>query len=244
MHSVKPALALLLFSILMSSEAQKPSEYQIVNGFRYLETVLNASNSTEADLPVIIGFHYSSSTPQEAVGDYDQIKQPVRLILPQGNFRKRSGFSYFPPDYYIKDSLTQIGISKMTVDSIALFVKAIGDKFNRKPIVAGFSQGGDLSFLLAVYYPTLIRAAFPLAGFIHRQRWNDARLQGQKETPIVIYLGEDDKIVSAAYSRQEVNALKTHFTISLKTYPALGHDFSPAMKKDYADLMIKVLNEN
>lgn len=209
---------------------------QQAEGFNYLEAVKNTSN-TGADLPVIIAFHYSSSTPKETINEYDQITAPVRVILPQGNFRKRAGFTYFPPDYYSKDSLTQIKISKITVDSIADFVRAIGKKYNRKPIVAGFSQGGDISFLLAIYYPELITAAFPLAGFVHKQRLDDIKLHTQKTVPILIYQGEADKIISVDYSKRNVEELGSYFRISLKTYPGLGHDFSPQMKKDYASRM-------
>jgi phospholipase/carboxylesterase len=227
---------------LFSTAACAQSDYQIAEGFKYVEIVRNTEN-VRVDLPVIIGFHYSSSTPQEAANDYDQITIPVRIILPQGNFRKRAGYTYFPVDYYSKDTLSQISISKQIVDSIAVFVNTIGDKYNRKPIVSGFSQGGDLSFLLAVYYPDLITAAFPLAGYIHSKRWTDEGLQKQKLTPIFIYQGEEDKIVPVAYSRNEVNTLKKYFTISLKTYSGLGHDFSPAMKNDYADIMTKMLSK-
>lgn len=210
--------------------------HQSAKGFTYLEAIKNTT-AIEADLPVIIGFHYSSSTPQEAVNDYDQITSPVRIILPQGNFRKRTGYTYFPADYYSKDTLTQISISKHTVDSIANFVREIGKKYKRKPIVAGFSQGGDISFLLAIYYPELITAAFPFAGFVHRQRLADVKLQTQKFVPIAIYQGEDDKIISVNYTRKMVKELSSYLKISVTTYPGLGHDFSDKMKQDYASRM-------
>jgi phospholipase/carboxylesterase len=228
-----------IFAVLCLAGSLVCSAQQMVQqaeGFKYLEALKNATDS-EADLPVIIGFHYSSSTPKVTIEEYDQVTGPFRIILPQGNFRKRSGFTYFPPDYYSKDSLTQMAIPKITVDSIARFVKAIGEKYKRKPIVAGFSQGGDISFLLAIYYPELITAAFPLAGFVHRQRMDDIKLHSHKAVPISVYQGEDDKIVSVAYSKRGVKELGKYFLISLKTYPGLGHDFSPQMKKDYAARM-------
>lgn len=237
MVSIRNTLTLLFFSSIIVSEAQRISEYKTIGGFKYLEIGVNTSGKDEINLPVIIGFHYSSSTPQEAIGEYDQIKEPVRLIFPQGNFHKRSGFSYFPPDYYSKDSLTQVNLSKITLDSIAGFVRAIGKKYNRKPIVAGFSQGGDISFLLAIYYPELITAAFPLAGFVHRQRMEEGKLHAQKTVPILLYQGEDDKIVPVRYSHRAVQQLSPYFSISIKTYPGLGHDFSPQMKKDYVSRM-------
>lgn len=100
-------------------------------GFHYLE-VIKGKASPGDKLPLIIGFHYSSSTPLEASKDYGSIKIPVRIILPKGNYRKRDGFTYFP--------------------------------------------------------------------------------------------------ISLNFSREEVAELKRHFSITLTTYPGLGHDYSPEMK--------------
>src|SRR5688572_22002821 len=137
--------ALSLFFVLSGFICSAQKDYQLVAGFKYLEAV-KGNAQPDDNLPIIIGFHFSSSNSQETAADYDSIKIPVRLILPQGNFRKREGYTYFPPDYYSKDSLTQMIIAKQTLDSIASFVKAIREKYKTKPIVAGFSQGGDLSF--------------------------------------------------------------------------------------------------
>jgi len=230
----------LILTILVGGFCPGYSQsYQQVAGFSYVEKVTGSS----AELPVIIAFHFSSSKPIDAIAEYDSLKVPVRIIAPRGNFRKRDGYSYFPADYYTKDSLTQMTLSRQTLDSIAVFVKAIGEKYKTKPIVAGFSQGGDLSFLLAVYYPGLIQAAFPFAGFIHHQRWDDATKHAQKSVPIYIYQGDADKIVAVDFSRKEVAALKPYFAISITTYPGLGHDFSPAMMRDYADAMRRIIRQ-
>jgi phospholipase/carboxylesterase len=232
-------LSILVF-YAFNSDAQQ--DHRHAAGFNYIEVVKN-TDQTDADLPVIIGFHYSSSTPLEAADDYDQITFPVRIILPQGNFRKRKGYTYFPADYYTKDSLTQMTIAKQTVDSMAVFVETIVKKYNRKVVVAGFSQGGDISFLLAIYYPQLLKAAFPLAGFIHQQRLEEVKIHTQQMVPIEIYQGVDDKIVSVIYTQRMVGMLRNYFRISLKPYPGLGHDFSLQMKKDYAKRMKDFLAE-
>jgi len=229
----------LLIVLIVGVHAGYSQGYQQAAGFNYLEMVKGSGT----DLPVIIAFHFSSSKPVDAIAEYDSLKIPVRIIAPRGNFRKRDGYSYFPSDYYSKDSLTQMTLARQTLDSVAVFVKTIGEKYKAKPIVAGFSQGGDLSFLLAVYYPGLIRAAFPLAGFIHHQRWNDATKHTQKSVPIYMYQGDADKIINVDFSRREVAALKPFFAISLTTYPGLGHDFSPAMMRDYAETMRRILQQ-
>ena len=220
--------------------AQSTQGLKQAGGFLYYDTILNNPTGIK-DLPLIVAFHYSSSNPKEAITEYDSVKMPVRIIAPQGNFRKREGYTYFPSDYYSLDSTAQMRISKTYVDSIAIFLKAIIKKYKRKPIVAGFSQGGDISFLLGIFYPDLVKAAFPLAGFVHRQRFDEVKKHSQKTVPIYIFQGEDDKIVSVNYSRKEVLELNSHFNISIKTYSGLGHDFSPQMKRDYAIQMTEQL---
>lgn len=234
-------IAYLSILLLSNAFCYGQSGYQSIAGFDFLE-VVKPGELSERPIPVIIGFHYSSSDPSYAVTDYDEISSPVRLILPKGNFQKRDGWSYFPTDYYTKDSVSQVAISRKTLDSIAVFVKAIGEKYKTKPLVAGFSQGGDLSLLLAIYYPEIIRAGFPLAGFLHRQRWEDAKKNAQKDVGIYIYQGDADKIVSAQYTQAQVKELGQFFNIHLNLYPGLGHDFNAQMKKDYAKLMEKILN--
>lgn len=231
-------LVLATFFLIVSfvSLAQPIKRLKQIEGFSYLDTVINNPTGLK-DLPLIVAFHYSSSNPKEAFTDYDSLKVPARIIAPCGNFTKRGGYTYFPPDYYSQDSLMQIISSKKTVDSIAVFLKAISKKYKTKPIVAGFSQGGDISFLLAIYYPELIKAAFPLAGFVHRQRFDDVKKHAHLRSPIHVFQGDDDKIVSADYSKNEVSELSSYFVISITTYPGLGHDFSPVMKRDYAELM-------
>jgi phospholipase/carboxylesterase len=228
--------------ILFASVNCFAQDYQHTAGFKYIEVVRN-TDQKDADLPLVIWFHYSSSTPQESADQYDQLDIPVRIILPQGNFIKRKGYTYFPADYYAKDSLTQMVIAKQTVDSLALFVESIVKKYNRKAVVAGFSQGGDISFLLGIYYPQILEAAFPLAGFIHKQRLDDVKIQAHKSIAINIYQGIDDKIVSITYNQRMVGILSRYFRISLKPYAGLGHDFSIQMKKDYAKRMEEFLTK-
>lgn len=235
---MRSVLLLILFIVSFIASAQL--KYQKIAGFEYAESIKGNANASN-QLPVLIAFHFSSSRPSEAIEEYDSLKFPVRIIAPKGNFRKEGGYSYFPSEYYSKDSLTQMALSKQTLDSVAAFVKAIGQKYKTKPIVAGFSQGGDLSFLLAIYYPQLIKAAFPFAGFVHRQRWEDVKKHAQKSVPVYIYQGDVDKIISVNFSRKEVRELKSYFNITLTTYPGLGHDYSPEMMRDYSAMMKKIL---
>lgn len=192
---------------------------------------------------MLIAFHYSSGTPEEALADYDRLTTPVRIIVPVGNVRKRDGYSYYAVNHYQQDSATQMKWSRVTLDSMAAFVQAIEAKYQRKAVLSGISQGGDLAWMMAVYYPHLVKAAFPFAAFIHRQGFESILQLPGNTVPVYLYQGEDDPIIALAYTRDEVKKLGGHMRLQLTTYPGLKHEINAPMKRDYSALMDKVLNK-
>lgn len=210
---------------------QAPVKYQSeVAGFEYLEIV---KGPDPGRLPLLIAFHYSGGTPLETVADFDSLKAPIRILIPKGNYSKRNGFSYFPVDYYQKDSVTQSAMAKVAVDSLAKFVRAMHQKYISKPVVIGISQGGDISLLLAKYYPTLCWVAVSIAPVIP---FSIVELGGIR-TPVYLFQGENDPIVSVQTTRRKVAAIGKRMDIRLQTYPGVGHEISPQMKVDYSAIV-------
>lgn len=233
----------ILLVMTNAAIAQTPKPvYRSLAGFQYLEVVKGKVGKHEA-YPLLIAFHYSSGRPQETIADYDSLKTPVRIIIPRGNHAKRAGFSYFPVNYYKEDSATQVKLSRKTLDSLAVFVKAIEANYHTRAVVSGISQGGDLTWLLAVYYPRLCKAAFPFAGFIHRQSFAGILKLPVNKVPVYLYQGEADPIIAVDYTRAAVKKLGTKLTLKLTTYPGVKHDISLSMKKDYSLLIDKMLKQ-
>ncbi len=231
-------LLILLCAFADTLFGQSKYNYQqSVEGFEYIEVAKGKDNGK---LPLLIAFHYSSGNPIETIADYDSIKNPIRIIIPKGNYKKRDGFSYYPADYYQKDSLAQFSLSKITVDSIARFVQSIEKKYKQKAIVSGISQGGDIAFLLAKYYPELCRASFPIAAVIHSNIIHELKSKTGKKIPIYLFQGESDKIVSVINTRKKVEEIGNRLKIKLYTYPNVGHDISLRMKIDYSKLIDKI----
>jgi phospholipase/carboxylesterase len=232
-------------SLLMVNAAVAQSSrpvYRSMAGFQYLEAVKGKVTDNEA-YPLLIAFHYSSGKPEETIADYDSLKTPVRIIIPRGNHPKREGFSYFPVNYYKEDSITQIKLSRTTLDSVAAFVKAIEASYDTRAVVSGISQGGDLAWLLAVYHPELCKAAFPFAAFIHRQSFDDILKLPVTKVPVYLYQGEADPIIAIDYTRAAVKKLGTKLNLKLTTYPGVKHEISLSMKKDYSLLIDKMLKQ-
>ncbi len=231
--------------VLMASAAvaQSPKPmYRSLAGFQYLEVVKGKVVANES-YPLLIAFHYSSGKPEETIADYDSLKTPVRIIIPRGNHAKREGFSYFPVNYYREDSATQVKLSRKALDSVAAFVKAIEASYHSRAVVSGISQGGDLTWLLAVYYPHLCKAAFPFAGFIHRQSFADILKLPVNMVPVYVYQGEADPIIAVDYTRAAVKKLGTKLNLKLTIYPGVKHDISLPMKRDYSLVIDKMLKQ-
>lgn len=226
-------LTIGLHTLLAQSNNYQPP----VEGFEYKDVVKGKDNGK---LPLVIAFHYSSGNPLETVADYDSLKNAVRIIIPKGNYRKRGGFSYYPPDYYQKDSLTQFSIARATVDSIARFVQSVEKKYKQKVVVSGISQGGDIALLLAIYYPDLCKASFPFAAVINPTIIKELKTKPVKKVPIHLFQGEADQIVPVSATRKKVKEIGNRLRLKLYTYPDVGHDISTQMKIDYSKLIDKI----
>ena len=213
------------------SFSQSPVKYQTkVAGFEYLEIV---KGNDPGKLPLVIAFHYSGGTPLETVADFDSLKESVRIIIPKGNYRKRNGASYFPADYYEKDSVSQSVAARVAVDSLAQFVKAMHQKFVSKPVVIGISQGGDIAFLLAKHYPTLCWVSIAMAPVIPYSIIELGGIRG----PVYLFQGENDPIVPVQVTRRKVAAIGKRMDIRFQTYPGVGHEISPKMKAEYSAII-------
>ncbi len=232
-------LLLLLPCVIAYSQDMRKYEHR-ANGFEYIEIVKGTDNGK---LPLLIAFHYSGGSPDETISDYEVLRNPVRIILPKGNNRKRGGFSYYPAAYYQKDSLSQFKTARLVVDSIAKFVQTMSEKYGQKPVVSGISQGGDIAFLLARYYPELLKASFPFAAVINSQTIKGLKNYPVTQIPVYIFQGENDEIVNVAYTRACIDKIAKHMNIVLQTYPGLGHDISDQMKADYSK-RIDAINED
>lgn len=200
-------------------------------GVAYEELVRGAA--PDQAMPLLIALHYSGGSAAESFDNYDQVVGPVRILVPLGAYPKRRGLSYFPIDYYQRSPTEQLRIARATSDRLALFVAAAAALHHAQPVVSGISQGGDLSLMLAVDHPELIKAAFPLAAVIPEGLTPGPSPSRGRRPCIVVMQGEDDPIVEVSRTRSRVAALSRSLPIVLKTYPGLGHDISDAMKADY-----------
>ena len=236
-------LLLLLFSAA-AAKAQPQTELKELAGYKYKQQLVN-TDKAEARLPIVIGIHWSTSTPDEFAQYLTGIKKPARLILLQGQYPKRAGFSYFPSEpknYYDLPADEKMSVLLQEAEKLSRFIEEITKLYNpsKKPFIIGASQGGDLSYVTAIRYSHLISRAFPLLATMDNRIIAKAP---KSSVPIDVFHGTADPIVSFATVQEHVRMLeKNGYKVKLHSYKDIKHDISDQMQNDYIELINKKLD--
>ena len=205
-------------------------------GFRYLVFETGHAKPGQS-LPLIVGLHYSSAQPETMLGYFDSIDFPARVVLPQGAYPRRGGYSWFPSDYAQRSAAEQTAVTLRAEQTLSDFVAAAAAKYptRGKPVVMGISYGGDLAFLLAIRHPNQFRASFPVAArFL--PAWMPDRNRCQPHCPPIRAMhGDRDKTVPMAPTLDATKRLREMgFDVELQPYAGGTHDFDARMQRDFS----------
>lgn len=223
----------LLAAFALPAAASEPREANDA-GFRYL-VFETAGAKPDAVLPMIVGLHYSSANPEAMLEYFDGIDFPVRIVLPQGEYPRRGGYSWFASDYADLNAAEQKKTTFAVEEKLSDFVGSATARYRTrgKPIAMGISYGGDLSFLLAIRHPEQFRAAFPVAArFL--PSWMPASNRCKPNCPPIRAMhGDADTTVPMAPTQNAVQQLvKMGYDVRLTPYSGVTHDFDARMESD------------
>lgn len=155
---------------------------------------------------------------------------PAKLLLPQAPTAYSKGWSWFPT------RVAETGVEVMAeqvaaaADEVSELLQDLidADPSHKKVVVTGFSQGGMLSFALAVRHPEQVGLAIPLSGWLPEPLWPDALPPGAP--PIRALHGERDRVLPLEPTRAGVEGLKAKgWDATLQTYAGAGHAVTPPM---------------
>jgi phospholipase/carboxylesterase len=196
----------------------------------YLEFVTGGAKS-EDRLPLIVAMHGLGDRPESFAGVLDQFDVPARVVVPRALEPYSDGFSWF--EY--GDGTDEARISRGVQGAVEKIARAITQIVRErptrgKPIVTGFSQGGILSFAIAVLHPELVSAAFPISGELPSPLLDKAA-DASVFPPITALHGTADARIPFARAERTVLSLKKrHVSVDLKSYPGTPHTISPDMR--------------
>ena len=188
--------------------------------------------SPQDELPMVIGIHGLGDRPSR-FGLLTGYQRPARVILPRGLEPHGGGFSWFPIRVRGADPERVSEGMRAASKQLAAMITALVDRYptTGKPVVTGFSQGGMLSFALAVEHPQLIAAALPVAGWLPEPMWPKAK--PESAPPIIALHGDADPVLPIEPTRDGVGALRrVGWDARLTEYPGVPHRVRPNMLRE------------
>jgi phospholipase/carboxylesterase len=197
----------------------------------YLEEILGDAKPTDT-LPMLVLIHGRGDKPARGWLPLS-LAEPVRVIMPQAPLPFGEGFSWF--------AIRAIEATGPRADELAQQMGERADQLHAAldvlraqrptrglPIAAGFSQGGMLSYTLAVRHPEAFRALLPIAGLLPDALWPKAA--PSNPPPIRAMHGTADTLVPIDAARAAVRHLtQTGYQAELREFEGVPHSITPEM---------------
>lgn len=185
-------------------------------------------------VPLVVAIHGLGDRPSSFAGLFEGFGAKAHLVLPAGGLAWGDGFAWWPIPGPIDADNMAAGLDAAADRLAAAIPGWQGAAGAGEAIVTGFSQGGMLSFAIAVKHPRLVGEAVPVAGLLPTSMTPAAWPAGAPMPRIAALHGDADGRVPFALGRKSVDALRAlGLTTELKTYPGVPHTVSAEMRRDW-----------
>ncbi|WP_437738390.1 alpha/beta hydrolase [Sorangium sp. So ce1335] len=210
----------------------------------YLEEITGGADRSEA-LPLVVAIHGLGDRPETFAALLSGADFKARLIVPRGLAPYNHGYSWFPLQQAIGSDSVGQGILRAAGALAATLERIAAERPTRgKAVVTGFSQGGALSFALALHHPRVVGAAFPVSGWVPPAVL-PAGTAVDPATPALVALhGDADSRVPLGPTRDAIAALGgLGVKATLQSYPDVGHTVSAEMRRDLVRLIRRAVDD-
>jgi phospholipase/carboxylesterase len=201
----------------------------------YVEVVTGGARA-DAELPLVIALHGRGDTAEAFAPLFRELSVPARVAILRPPHPFGGGQAWFLGGWAHDDRRQAIADELL---GFADRVIATADQIRAarptrgRPIVMGFSQGGMLTWAVAVAHPRAIAAAFPIAGFLFPEMLARKTVDARAMPPIVAFHGDADPLVSVDEDRRGVRLLeKRGVRAELRVFPGVGHELPPELRRE------------
>jgi phospholipase/carboxylesterase len=187
-------------------------------------------------LPIVVAIHGLGGAPEHWVDGWTNFPGRARIVLPRGFDKHEDGFSWFPWATNMKDPKLAADVGAAE-EKLWKGVAALAG--GKRVVVAGYTQGAILSFVMASRHPDAIVHAFPVVGacpeaFVPKEKTRAA--------PITAYHGTADDVLPIQVTRDAINAFKQQGNDALlREYAGVRHTATGDMHSDLNSDMFKAL---
>jgi phospholipase/carboxylesterase len=208
-----------------------------IAGVRYLERMTGGAQPDER-VPMIIVLHPMGGDPADMLPMFQRYPGRARLILPYGQPNGGKWLWYES----VREDVAASVVTPET-DRLASAISALtaARPTVGKPIVTGFSQGGIMTFALAVTHPEEMSAAFPLSGSLPKSLF--ASIRSGARPPIIAFHGGADLAVPTASALEAIAELKrAGYAAEIREFAGLEHEISDQELSELFERIEKVAN--
>jgi phospholipase/carboxylesterase len=179
--------------------------------------------------PMIVALHGLGDRPDNFVALFGEFRTRARIVAPHSHDAYGDGFAWFAPFGPMSDEAAP-AMAK-AADEVAAFTENAAKAWPTlgKPLIVGFSQGGALSYAIAVRHADAIGGAFPIGGWLPPPLWPTAR--ASSPLPIFAFHGNADNRVPIERDRAGVAELeKLGFAVQFNEAEGVGHAIPPPVR--------------
>jgi predicted esterase len=183
------------------------------------------AHGADTSAPLLVWIHGRGGTPEKFEAWWREFPAPLEIALPQGFAPSGSGWSWFdwPPGVSEEDLVAAVSAAETR-----LWQGITDTAHGRKVIVAGFSQGAILAYLMAARHPDTVLYAFPIAGLLPTTLLPSGHAP---RAPVYAMHGTTDDVIPADYGRATVAAFKKDGAAAeLLELPGVGHTLTPEIR--------------
>lgn len=200
-------------------------------GMPYLEVVLGQAEFDE-ELPMVVVLHGRGGSAQLPGGPFMGLSRPVRVIVPQATDRLGSGWQWIPVS--VGSGLVDRLSSSLfgTAQRLARFIRHVRSERPTygRPIVTGFSQGGLLTYTLALHHDDVVGYAFPLSTWLPPPLEPLYKRDDLGFPPIRAMHGTSDPVIPIAPTRDLVSRLsELGFAVEFVEFEGAVHSMTEDM---------------
>lgn len=209
----------------------------------YIEAVFGGARF-EDPMPMAVLIHGRGDRARIPGGPFWGLGAPIRVIVPQAPEPLGAGYEWLPVrvGQGLVDRLTTSLVARAA--QVALMLRELQRTLPTvgRPLVAGFSQGGMLTFALAVQHSDVVEAAFPLSAWlppalVPTYRRDDVvfpRIRGMH--------GTADRVIPPDPTEDAYVLLRERgFDAELVLFDGVGHEMTEAMNEQLHQWLLESL---
>jgi len=184
-------------------------------------------------VPLVVAIHGLGDRPESFRRLFQGFPGRAHFVFPAGDMAWGDGLGWWPIPGEIKEDNMAPGLDAAAARLAARIRLWASSGIVGKPIVTGFSQGGMLSFALAVKFPNEIGEALPAGGLLPPSMLPASWPAGTARPRIVALHGGADDVVPHAFGKTSADNLRAlGLDVEWRSYAGLTHWISADVRKD------------